>query len=123
MGHPDHLFWLALDQGEPIGYFESTPSHPRASSIIYDAGTCSICSAFVRPGVRKHGVGAALLARVVEWAGEHGYERCAVDYETHNPNGSRFWEKHFRPVAYSVMRQVDERVAWGHAGRQEQSIW
>lgn len=123
LSKPDHNFWLAFNQGEPVGYFESTPSHPGASDIIIDSGTCSICSAFVRPGTRKQGVGAALLARVVQWAQENGYERCAVDYETHNLYGSRFWEKHFQPVAVSVMRHVDERVTWGHANRSPEAIW
>ncbi len=123
LSKPDHNFWLAIDQGEPVGYFESTPSHPGASDIIVDPGTCSICGAFVRPGTRKQGIGTALLARVVQWAQENGYKRCAVDYETHNLYGSRFWEKHFHPVAVSVMRHVDERVAWGNTSRPEEAIW
>lgn len=123
LAKPDHNLWLALDEGEPVGYFESTPSHPGASDLIVDPGTCSICGAFVRPGTRQQGVGAALLARVVQWAKENGFERCAVDYETHNLFGSRFWEKHFQPVAVSVMRHVDERVAWGHASRPNEVIW
>lgn len=119
----DHTFWLALDNGEPIGYFESTPSHPGARELIIDPGTCSICGAFVKPGIRQSGVGAALLSHIIDWARENGYERCAVDYETHNIYGSRFWLKHFTPVTASVMRKIDERVAWGNSKRSAESIW
>lgn len=118
-----HNLWLALDHGELIGYFESTPSHLRASELIRDPGTCSICGAFVKPGVRKGGVGAALLDTAIAWAKENGYERCAVDYESHNIHGSRFWLKHFSPVTSSVIRRVDERVAWGHSERKAESLW
>ena len=118
-----HNLWLALDRGEPIGYFQSSPSHPGARELIRDPGTCSVSSAFVRPGTRKGGVGATLLQHVVDWAKEHGYERCAVDYETHNIYGSRFWEKHFTPVTCSLIRRVDERVAWAHSSRSVESLW
>ena len=30
----NHNLWLALDNGEPIGYFESTPAHPGACELI-----------------------------------------------------------------------------------------
>lgn len=120
---PNHNLWLALEQGEPIGYFESSGAHPRASHLIMDPGTCSVCGAFVRPNIRKHGVGAALLSQVIDWAVENGYERCAVDFETHNIYGSRFWEKHFTAVACSVIRTVDERVAWAHSKRNAESMW
>ena len=123
LGKDNHNFWLALDHGEPIGYFESSPSHPGACELIKDPGTCSVCGAFVKPGIRKSGVGAALLSRVIDWAKENNYERCAVDYETHNTYGSRFWLKHFTPVTASVIRTVDERVAWAHSKRCEESIW
>jgi len=119
----NHIFWLALDEGEPVGYFHSSPSHPGARELIRDPGTCSVSSAFVRPGTRRGGVGATLLQYIINWAREQGYERCAVDYETHNIYGSRFWEKHFTPVTCSLMRKIDERVAWAHASRQVDSIW
>jgi GNAT superfamily N-acetyltransferase len=123
LGRNKHVLWLALDQGEPIGYFESSPSHPKARHLIFDEGTCSICGAFVRPGTRKRGVGAALLTSVIEWAKENGHQRCAVDYETHNIHGSSFWRKHFAEVAISVMRHIDERVSWGHSQRRADNVW
>lgn len=119
----NHSFWLALDNGEPVGYFESSPSHPGARELIRDVGTCSICGAYVKPDLRKGGVGAALLSRVIEWARDNGFTRCAVDYETHNIFGSRFWLKHFSPVTASVIRTVDERVSWGHSKRSIDSVW
>ncbi len=118
-----HAFWLALDDDQPVGYFESSPAHSGARHLIADPGTASVCSAFVRPDCRKGGVGAALLSRVVRWAAESGYQRLAVDYESHNIYGSRFWTKHFTPVAASLMRIVDERVVWAHSNRRAEDIW
>ncbi len=55
----------------------------------------------------------ALLAKVIESASADGYARCAVDFEAHNIHGSRFWLRHFTPVAYSVLRRLDERISCG----------
>lgn len=118
-----NALWLALDGNDLIGYFQSSPAHPRASHLIDDPSTCSICGAYVKSDSRQGGVGTALLNRVIDWAKGEGYRRCAVDFETNNIYGSRFWHKHFTPVAYSVIRTVDERVAWAHSQRSSDSVW
>jgi len=56
--------------------------------------------------VRGQGIGAALLNRVVQWANEQGYVRCAVDFEPTNVLAARFWMRHFRPVSYALVRYI-----------------
>lgn len=118
-----HNLWLAFIGDEVVGYFQSSPSHTGACEMIASPTTCSVSSAYVRPEYRRNGVAVALLNAVIAWAAENGYERCAVDYEVHNLYGSRFWERHFTPVSASLLRRIDERVAWGHAGRDIANIW
>jgi hypothetical protein len=37
-----------------------------------------------------------------------GYTRLGVDYESFNPSGSGFWQKHFDAYTYGVVRRIDE---------------
>jgi hypothetical protein len=45
-----------------------------------------------------------------------------VDFESANLPGSAFWLRHFEPVAHSLMRRVDSRLAWAHAERDEADL-
>ena len=103
--------WLAYRDGEAVAYLSIQPGNPSAAYIINDEGTASIKGAFTKPAARGKGIGAALLNNAIEWARSAGYKRCSVDFEPQNIPGGSFWLKHFRPVCYSVIRHIDERVA------------
>ena len=87
------------------------PGNQRACLVIQDEKTISITSAFTSEAARGAGIATALLNRSLEWARTEGYERCAVDFEPMNSLAARFWPKYFRPVCYSLMRKVDERIS------------
>jgi len=104
-----NALWLAYDGGQAVAYMMFGPASQKAATIIVDEGTCSITGAFTKAEVRRSGMGAALLNEGLAWAQPAGYERCGVDFEPENVLGSRFWMRHFQPVCYSLMRDVDER--------------
>ncbi len=62
---------------------------------------------------RNAGVATAVLDHALKSARESGYERCAVSFEPMNLLGTRFWLKYFKPVCFSVVRYIDERVVNG----------
>ena len=72
---------------------------------------------------RRSGIGAALLNRLIAEAKSARYERLSVDFESINTLGSRFWLKYFKPVCYSVIRTLDDRVLWAHKDRKRESAW
>jgi GNAT superfamily N-acetyltransferase len=123
LAHPDHALWLAESEGRAVGYLRLEPSNPTAAYVVDDAAVVCITGAFVRRDARRRGVGAALLQAAIAWARESGYAACAVDFESHNVLGARFWMRHFRPVCYSLIRHVDPRLAWAHAGRNAGDVW
>jgi GNAT superfamily N-acetyltransferase len=86
------------------------PANPKASTLISDAGTTSIVSAYTQTSARGRGVATALLNQVLAWGRVEGYERCAVDWEPMNVLATRFWTRHFQPVSYALIRHVDERL-------------
>lgn len=62
---------------------------------------------------RGTGVGSLLTARMMNRALDAGYQNAIVDWRMANLSSSRFWPKMgFRPVAYRMFRQIDERVYW-----------
>jgi len=116
--------FVAYRQGQAVACIGLEPANPRGAVYVRrDEKTVSITSAFTKDRARSHGIGAALLAHALNWARSVGYERCAVDFEPQNIPGSRFWLRHFQPICLSLMRRVDERIAWAHEGRDDQDFW
>lgn len=118
-----NVFWLAYRCGEAVACMGLGPADPDACYIIRDEKTTSITSAFTKESERNKGIGTALLNHSLDWARSVGYERCAVDFEPQNISGARFWLRHFQPVCYSLIRHVDERVAWAHDKRGDKDLW
>lgn len=113
-----HALWLACQDGAAVGYLRFEPSEglvlPTASST-----TVAITGAYTEARARGQGIGTALLQHAFDWARAEGYERCSVDFESANIPGSRFWlgTAGFQPVCHSLMRRVDQRLAWANAQR------
>jgi GNAT superfamily N-acetyltransferase len=70
----------------------------------------NITGAYALPEVRGTGVATALLAWLIDWLREHGYERCGVDFESFNYTARNFWLKHFTAYTMGVVRRIDERI-------------
>ncbi len=109
----ERVVYLALASGTPTAYMRIGPASDDACGVIMDEGTASITGAYAAPDVRRLGVATALLRACLAWAAERGYARCAVDWESANIEGNRFWRCHFAPVCYSLMRVVDEALVAG----------
>ena len=106
LNDPQVAVWIAEPAGEAIGFLTIGPGVQDACTIIRDEGTASVIAAFTVEEVRGKGIATGLLNRALGWAKDHGYERCAVDFEPMNPQARRFWTRHFDPVAYSVVRHM-----------------
>ena len=107
---PAHALWLAYQGAEAVACMGQGPANPKASTLIDDAATTSIVSAYTRGSARGTGIATALLNQVLAWARDEGYERCAVDWEPMNVLATRFWTRQFLPVSYALIRQIDERI-------------
>ncbi len=110
LSNPTHALWLAYQGAEAVACIGQRPSNPHACTIIRDEGTTSIVRAFTKESARGKGIATALLDRSLEWARAEGYERCSVDFEPMNYLAARFWSRHFEPVNYALVRQIDERI-------------
>ncbi len=109
--YPEQPTWLAYHKGKAVAFLGLQPACASAAYIIRDQKTVSVSGAFVKENFRSCGIGTALLHRALVWARSNDHLRCAVDFESQNVSGVRFWMKHFQPICYSLIRQIDERVA------------
>jgi len=110
LGNPDKVVWLAYSNDEPAAFMRLGPADDEVCAIIYDEKTTSIYAAFTKENVRGEGIATALLDHALKSARLSGYERCAVPFEPMNLLGTRFWLKYFKPVCYSILRIIDDRV-------------
>jgi GNAT superfamily N-acetyltransferase len=107
---PRKSIWLATVDEEPMAFMSVGPAKEDVCAFIVDKKTTSIYGAFTKEQVRGKGIASALLSHMLEHAGAAGYKRCAVDFEPMNLVATRFWLKQFRPVCFSLFRQIDDRL-------------
>lgn len=106
---PENSAWLALAGEEPVGYLRLESSSQVAAEIVSAPDTIAVTGAFVRAEHRGRGLAAALLRAALEDHRARGFRRCAVDFESFNPEAAAFWPRFFQPVCYSLMR-IPERT-------------
>lgn len=107
VSNPANAFWLAYQDGQPVALIAFGPASQEACTIIVDKGTTSIFAAYTLPAVRGTGIASSLVNCGLEWARAQGYQRCAVDFESANPEAARFWLRYFQLVGLTVMRHID----------------
>jgi GNAT superfamily N-acetyltransferase len=107
---PDKVVWLACTKDEPVAFMSLGPADDDVCTIIIDEKTTSIYAAFTKEKARRGGIASALLAHALDSARLSGYQRCAVSFEPMNPLGTRFWLEYFKPVCFSMLRIVDDRL-------------
>jgi GNAT superfamily N-acetyltransferase len=108
--NPNKVVWLAYSNDEPVAFMRLGPADNDVCTIIIDGKTTSIYAAFTKKKARSEGIATALLDHALKSARASGYERCAVPFEPMNLLGTRFWLKYFKPVCFSLLRIVDDRL-------------
>lgn len=111
LGDSDKVIWLACMNETPVSFIRIGPANDDVSTIIIDEKTTSIYGAFTQESMRGKDIATTLLAHAIASARRSSYIRCAVDFETMNLLGTRFWLRHdFKPVCLSLLRYIDERA-------------
>lgn len=101
--------WIAYLNNNAVGY--TCLVDVGESFISLSRNMLSINSMFVDPSTRGLGIGAKLLNEVKRYINEYPeYQSYGVDYESINPLGLSFWEKHFTPYTKTVTRRIDEGI-------------
>jgi GNAT superfamily N-acetyltransferase len=107
LSNTSKALWIAFKDGRAVSYMKVGPANPDTAFVIQDKEIASIHGAFTEEKFRGQGIGKALLNKSIDWASSMGYEICAVDFEPENLDGSRFWIKHFKPICYTLVRNIN----------------
>jgi ribosomal protein S18 acetylase RimI-like enzyme len=85
---------VALDDGFPVGaaWYRLFPESEPGYGFV-DERTPELAIAVV-PSKRGHGIGDALLSRLLERAREDGYERLSLSVDSANAGAIRLYERH-----------------------------
>lgn len=104
---PARPIWLAEEGRLPVG-FVSLQSAGDPPAALRSPQWVRCDGAFVVPGGRRLGIGAALVQAALGWAREAGFTACSLDYESANPAAARFWPRlGFRAILHSLVRRVE----------------
>jgi GNAT superfamily N-acetyltransferase len=120
--NPNNTLWLAVNKGNIISMMEVSYKKSNDAQILSDNDTVSIGITYTKDNFRGQGITKALLQNVIKEASLIGYKRCAVVFESQNSSGRNFWLKYFKPVCYSMVRKVDDRITWANPGRSIQDM-
>lgn len=105
----DQVVLVAERDGEPVGMIQAG-----RDSRYRTAATIGI--AVVTASARSGGLGRALVSGVRRWAAGRGFRRYGAGWTSANLVSDAFWRgRGFVPVAYTLTRLVDQRVAWADA--------
>ena len=112
LSDPANGYFVAYDQERPVA-MQTYVVQGFQPPIVPLEGNVYLFEGVVEPDVRGGGLGTQLLAHGLAWAKEQGHDFCTLHFASANPSGGPFWLGHgFVPVEYTMVRHVDERVAW-----------
>jgi GNAT superfamily N-acetyltransferase len=114
LGDPANAHWLAYQDGQPVAmqtfHVQNFAEMARPEPGIY------LFQGITAPDARAGGIGTAILHRAIDWARDAGYRHITLHYLAPNVSGARFWQRTgFRPLTHTLVRRIDERVAWAHS--------
>jgi ribosomal protein S18 acetylase RimI-like enzyme len=104
---PHNSVWWALSGAHPAGFMRFEGHSHGATELVQSPDTIAITGAYTRPAYRGLGAAPALLDAALQHYAAQGFARCAVDFESFNPEAARFWMKYFDPVVFSLMRHPE----------------
>ena len=96
LSSPDHRIWLAVSDGEPVGYALSIHQDPQdesISAVITSSPTVELSKIYVAEGQHGAGVAGSLLAEVVQEAAIWGAQSVWLGVNQENVRARRFYEK------------------------------
>lgn len=118
----NNTIWLAIHKEKIISMMEVSYKKSNDAQILADSDTVSIGITYTKYQFRGIGITKALLHSAISEASLNGYKRCAVVFESQNSYGRSFWLKYFKPVCFSLVRKVDDRITWANQNRRIQEM-
>jgi GNAT superfamily N-acetyltransferase len=88
---PDQAIFLAAREGSIAGIARCVDS--KGSPLLLPDRYCYVTSAYVKPEQRRHGVLAALVAKIEDWARERGLTEMRLHNSTRHAHARGAWDQ------------------------------
>jgi ribosomal protein S18 acetylase RimI-like enzyme len=109
----DVTVWLALAGSRVVGVQGYWPAEQADDNLLIPEECAHMSVAGTREEARGKGIGTLLTNHGLVQARVAGYRFCETDWRSTNLLASRFWPRQgFCPVAYRLVRRIDQRIAW-----------
>ncbi len=112
--------WLALREEKTVGVQAYWPAAVSDEDLHIPDRCLHLSVAGTRKAYRSQGINTQLTNHGLIQARQQGYLHCETDWRSTNLLSSRFWPRQgFRPVAYRLVRRIDQRISWAQGARSE----
>lgn len=107
--------WLAFLGERPVGIHVYRTWKDGGTDLLIPNGATRLTVASTVEDARGLGVSGSLLAVGLEDARSKGFRFCETDWRVTHLLSSRHWPRRgFVPVAYRLVRKVDQRIVWAN---------
>lgn len=107
--------WLAFQGEQVVGLQCYWPVEQSAENLLIPAHCQLLSVAGTHAAARGQGISTLLTQYAFAEARAAGYHFCETDWRSTNLLASRFWPRRgFQPVAYRLVRRIDERIVWAN---------
>jgi ribosomal protein S18 acetylase RimI-like enzyme len=92
MKAPNHYFWLAIEDGQPVGYLFATVRHQPDTPVKQAIDLISIEQISIKPDARSKGYGKQMMETVMDFARQQGISLLTLDVWSFNTRAHKFYE-------------------------------
>lgn len=104
------ITFVAEKDGEIVSCIRAMINEGPNSEIVQDEGTLGINFGYTIPDMRGSGIASKVLDELIKWGIDNDMKLCTVDFESQNVEAYNFWLRHFKPICYSAIRKLDDRI-------------
>ena len=109
----DSIVLLAYKDNKLLGFQYGDTEDDLLSNMMKPEKAIEISVGGTAKESQGMGIGSILTKEMFNRASELGFENAITDWRIANLSSSNFWPKQgFKPIAYRMFRQIDERVLW-----------
>ncbi len=100
LNDPRHAWRVASERDVPVGF----------AHAILDAHSCKLDKLYVHPDRQRHGIGAALLREIEDWARGHQAHRLWLQVNRGNVQAVRAYEKYGFHIVESRVFDIGDGI-------------
>ncbi|MCK4257930.1 MAG: GNAT family N-acetyltransferase [Halanaerobiales bacterium] len=104
------ITFVAEKDGKIVSGIRARMNSGPGCQILQVNETLGVNFVYTSKAMQGLGIASNLLSELLKWGSQNNMKRCTVDFESQNREAKNFWLRHFKPICYSAIRKVDDRI-------------